>query len=211
MSKINTIIMLSHGDKGATIEALKEAFRADITIYIRGNKSALLDARQNLKNTPKDNAIGDALTCGIRATGVAYYIAPKGIKFDAQSPDDLAMWNDHIEAGCLAFNESIDASTAWDKVVRTDEEKQKAKTKKEAKDLERVNAQVASLGLVDPKTIRPFSPAELQGAYLDEVIAGNYSMDQLQAVQQHLKDAISILKKAAKAAALPVLNEPATV
>ena len=48
-------------------------------------------------------------------------------------------------------------------------------------------------------------------AYVDEVLAGNYSMDQLQAVQQHLKDALSILKKAAKATALPVLNEPATV
>ena len=211
MSKINTIIMLSHGDKGATLEALKEAFRADITIYIRGNKSALLDARQNLKNTPKDSAIGDALTCGIRATGVAYYIAPKGIKFDAQSPDDLRMWQSHIEAGCEAFNASLDASTAWDKVVRTDEEKQEAKAKKEAKDLERVNAVVASLGLVDPKTIRPFDASELMSAYLDEVIAGNYSMEQLQAVMQQVRDAISILKKAAKTVALPVLKEPTTV
>ena len=211
MSKINTIIMLSHGDKGATLEALKEAFKSDITIYIRGNKSALFDARQNLKNTPKDNAIGEALTCGIRAAGVAYYIAPKGVKFDAQSPDDLAMWQSHIEAGCEAFNASLDASTAWDKVVRTDEEKQKAKIKKEAKDLERVNAQVASLGLVDPKTIRPFNASEIQSVYIDEVIAGSYSMDQLQVVMQHLKDALSILKKAAKATALPVLNEPATV
>lgn len=210
MSKINTIIMLSHGDKGATIEALKDAFKSDITTYIRGNKSALLDARQNLKNTPKDNAISEALTSGIRAAGVAYYIAPKGVKFDAQSPDDLAMWNDHIEAGCEAFNASLDASTAWDKVVRTDEEKQKAKAKKEAKDLERVNAQVASLGLVDPKTIRPFNASEIQSVYIDEVIAGSYSMDQLQVVMQHLKDAISILKKSAKAAALPVLN-PETV
>lgn len=211
MSRINTIIMLSHGDKGATLEALKEAFKSDITTYIRGNKSALLDARQNLKNTQKDNAIGEALTCGIRAAGVAYYIAPKGIKFDAQSPDDLAMWNDHIEAGCLAFDESIDSSKAWDKVVKTDEEKQEAKAKKEAKDLERVNAQVASLGLVDPKTIRPFNASEIQSVYIDEVIAGSYSMDQLQVVMQHLKDAISVLKKAAKVAALPVLSEPATV
>lgn len=210
MSRINTIIMLSHGDKGATIEALKEAFRADITTYIRGNKSALLDARQNLRGTQKDTAIGEALTCGIRAAGVAYYIAPKGIKFDAQSPDDLRMWNDHIEAGCLAFNESIDSSKAWDKVVKTDEEKQEAKAKKEAKDLERVNAVVASLGLVDPKTIRPFDASELMSAYVDEVLAGNYSMDQLQAVMQHLKDAVSILKKTAKVAALPVLN-PETV
>jgi len=210
MSKINTIIMLSHGDKGATLEALKEAFKSDITTYIRGNKSALLDARQNLKNTQKDNAISEALTCGIRAAGVAYYIAPKGVKFDAQSPDDLAMWASHIEAGCLAFNESIDSSKAWDKVVKTDEEKQEAKAKKEAKDLERVNAQVASLGLVDPKTVRPFNASEIQSVYIDEVIAGSYSMDQLQVVMQHLKDAISILKKSAKAAALPVLS-PETV
>lgn len=197
--------MISHGDKGATIEAFKEAFRSDITVYIRGNKSALIDARQSLKNTVKDSALNDALTCGIRAAGVAYYIAPKGVKFDAQSEDDLKMWNDHIAAGCESFNESIDASKAWDKVEKTDAEKQEAKAKKEAKALEKINAQVKSLGLVDPSTIRPFSAVEIQSSYLDEVLACKYSMEELQTVMQQIKDAISILKKAQKNS-MPVVN-----
>lgn len=193
MSNINTLVLLSHGDKAATLEAFKAAFKSDITIYIRGNKSALLDARQNLKNSPKDQAVNDALTAGIRETGTAYYIAPKGVKFDAQSPEDLAMWNKHIDAGCAAFNESLDASNAWDKVVKTEAEKLEAKNKKETKTLELVNAEVAKLGLVDPKTIRPFSADELKNALLDEVLAGHFDRDSLVAMVMKLEDAISVL------------------
>lgn len=196
MSNINTIIMLMHGDKGATVQALKDAFRADFTLYIKGNASALRDARSNLKNTAKDKAIENALTAGIQAGGRAYYIAPKGVKFDQQSPEDLAMWSSHIEEACTAFNTTIDASEAWDKKTATEKEKQDKANLKAAKREETINAAIAARGLVDPKTIRPFSPDELIGQAINEIEQNNCTKEQLKELYKVTMAALAILHKA---------------
>lgn len=196
MSNINTIIMLMHGDKGATVQALKDAFKADFTLYIKGNSSALKDARVNLKNTAKDKAIENALTAGQQAGGKAYYIAPKGVKYDQQSADDLAMWAGHISDACTAFDACIDASEAWDKKVLTAEEKQERADKKAAKALEMANALIAQKGLVEPSSIRPFTSAELVEQTIHEVVQGECSKAQLQALYGAVMTALSIMHKA---------------
>lgn len=196
MSNINTIIMLMHGDKGATVQALKDAFKADFTLYIKGNSSALKDARVNLKNTAKDKAIENALTAGQQAGGKAYYIAPKGVKYDAQPADDLAMWASHINDACTAFDACIDASGAWDKKVLTGEEKQERADKKAAKALEMANALIAQKGLVEPSSIRPFTTQELTDQMAHEIVQGNCTKAQLKALYGVVMSALSIMQKA---------------
>lgn len=195
MSNLNTTIMLMHGDKGATLQALKDAFRADFTLYIKGNNSALKDARLNLKNSPKDKAIEHALTAGQQAGGKAYYIAPKGVKYDQQSAEDLAIWQQHIEEACAAFNATLDSSDAWDKRVLTEVEKRERADKKAAKALESANAIIAQKGLVDPRSIRPFTPAELLEQAVHAIANNECSKSQLMEVYMATMTALSIIHK----------------
>ena len=195
MSNLNTTIMLMHGDKGATLQALKDAFRADFTLYIKGNNSALKDARLNLKNSPKDRAIEHALVVGQQAGGKAYYIAPKGVKYDQQSAGDLAMWQQHIEEACAAFDATLDSSDAWDKRVLTEVEKRERADKKAAKALESANAIIAQKGLVDPRSIRPFTPAELLEQAVHAIANNECSKSQLMEVYMATMTALSIIHK----------------
>lgn len=200
MSNLNTTIMLMHGDKGATLQALKDAFRADFTLYIKGNNSALKDARLNLKNSPKDKAIEHAITSGQQAGGKAYYIAPKGVKYDQQSAEDLVMWQQHIEDACDAFNAVLDASNAWDKKILTETEKQERADKKAAKALESANAIITQRGLVDPKTIRPFTAIELMEQAMHAIANNECSKIQLMEVYKITMSALADIHKAEKLA-----------
>lgn len=213
MSNLNTTIMLMHGDKGATLQALKDAFRADFTLYIKGNSSALKDARLNLKSSPKDKAIEHALTVGQQAGGKAYYIAPKGVKYDQQPAEDLAMWQKHIEDACAAFDAALDSSDAWDKKVLTEAEKQEKADKKAAKALEHANALIAQRGLVDPKEIRPFTSVELIEQTMHEIAQGNCTKTQLMEVYKITMSALANIHKAEKLALARanMEKEPATV
>lgn len=195
MSKLNTTIMLMHGDKGATLQALKDAFRADFILYIKGNAGEIRDWRVNLKNTPKDKAIENAITAGQQAGGKAYYIAPKGVKYDQQPAADLAMWQTHIEDACEAFNNALDASNAWDKKVLTEAEKQERAEKKAAKELESANAIIAQKGLVDPRSVRPFTHVELIEQAVHAIIGNECNKAQLMAVYTATMTALSIIHK----------------
>lgn len=196
MSNLNTTIMLMHGDKGATIQALKDAFKADFTLYIKGNAGALKDARLNLKNGLKDKAIENAITAGQQAGGKAYYIAPKGIKFDQQPAEDLAMWQNHITEACAAFDAALDASDAWDKKILTDAEKQERADKKATKALEAANAIIAQKGLVDPRSVRPFTHVELIEQAIHTITNNECDKAQLMAVYTATMTALSIIHKA---------------
>ena len=209
MSNLNTTIMLMHGDKGATLQALKDAFRADFTLYIKGNSSALKDARLNLKNSPKDKAVEHAITSGQQAGGKAYYIAPKGVKYDAQPANDLAMWQGHIEDACSAFNAALDSSDAWDKKILTEAEKQERADKKAAKALESANAIIAQRGLVDPKTVRPFTAVEIVDQAINEIAEGNCTEAQLKTVYGVVMSALADIHKN-KALALAKANMTST-
>lgn len=211
MSNLNTTIMLMHGDKGATIQALKDAFRADFTLYIKGNSSALKDSRLNLKNSPKDRAIENAITAGQQAGGKAYYIAPKGVKYDQQPAEDLAMWQNHITEACAAFDAALDSSNAWDKKVLTEAEKQERADKKAAKALESANAIIAQKGLVDPRSIRPFTHVELIEQAVHAIIGNECSKDQLMAVYTATMTALSIIHKAEALAIAKANMEQASV
>ena len=184
-----------HGDKGATLAALKDAFRADFTLYIKGNSSALKDARLNLKSSPKDKAIENAITVGQQAGGKAYYIAPKGVKFDAQPADDLIMWHNHITEACAAFDAALDSSDAWDKKVLTDAEKQERADKRAAKALESANAIITQKGLVDPRTIRPFTHVELIEQAVHAIAGNECDKAQLMEVYKVTMTALSIIHK----------------
>lgn len=200
MSNLNTTIMFMHGDKGATMQALKDAFRADFTLYIKGNSSALKDARLNLKGSPKDKAIEHAITSGQQAGGKAYYIAPKGVKYDQQPAEDLVMWQQHIEDACAAFNAALDASDAWDKKVLTEAEKQERADKKAAKALESANAIIAQRGLIDPRTVRPFTPVELLEQAMHAIANNECSKSQLMEVYKTTMSALADIHKAEKLA-----------
>lgn len=205
MSNLNSTIMLMHGDKGATIAALKDAFRADFTLYIKGNSSALKDARLNLKNSPKDKAIENAITAGQQAGGKAYYIAPKGVKYDQQPAEDLVMWQKHIEDACAAFNATLDSSNAWDKKVLTEAEKQERADKKATKALESANAIIAQRGLIDPRTVRPFTTVELLEQATHAIAEGDCTEDQLRAMYKVVMSALADIHKS-KALALAKAN-----
>ncbi len=205
MSNLNTTIMLMHGDKGATLQALKDAFRADFTLYIKGNSSALKDARLNLKGSPKDKAVEHAITSGQQAGGKAYYIAPKGVKYDQQPAEDLVMWQQHIEDACAAFNAALDASNAWDKKALTETEKQERADKKAAKALESANAIIAQRGLIDPRTVRPFTTVELLEQATHAIAEGDCTEDQLRAMYKVVMSALADIHKS-KALALAKAN-----
>lgn len=204
-SFINRAILVLHKEKTSTIEFLVEAFAKDITTYYKGNSSALSDARANLKlrkNAPEgalptvDEAIENALTLAMLAGGKAFYIPAHGVKFADQPAEDLQMWVKHTNDAIAAFKSALETSGAWDKRVITEKEKQEKANLKAAKELETINKAIAQRGLVDPNTIRPFSPVELVEQATHEIAQGNCSKAQLMEVYKVTMAALAAIHKA---------------
>ena len=203
-SHINRAILVLHKEKTQTINFLVEAFSKDITTYYKGNSGALSDARSNLKmrkNVPEnspptpDEAIENALTVAMLAGGKAFYIPAHGVKFADQPAEDLQMWVGHTNDAIAAFKDALETSGAWDKRVVSDKDKADKANLKAAKELETVNAAIAARGLVDPKTIRPFSSVELVEQAMHEIAAGNCDKAQLMEVYGVVMSALATIHK----------------
>jgi len=204
-SFINRAILTLHNQKSNVIEFLTDAFSKDITTYYKGNASALNDARANLKlrkNVPEgalptvDEAIENALTMGMLAGGKAFYIPAHGVKFADQPAEDLQVWVKHTNDAIEAFRNALEISGAWDKKVITEKEKQEKANLKAAKELETINKAIAQRGLVDPKTIRPFSPVELVEQAMHEIAQNNCTKAQLVEVYKVTMTALATIHRA---------------
>lgn len=204
-SHINRAVLVLHKEKTQTINFLVEAFSKDITTYYKGNSGALSDARSNLKmrktipeNSPPtpDEAIENALTVAMLAGGKAFYIPAHGVKFADQPAEDLKMWVGHTNDAIKAFQDALEASGAWDKRVISEKEKQDRANLKAAKELEVINKAIEARGLVDAKTIRPFTTIELLEQAQHEIVQGNCTKSQLMEVYKVTMSALANIHKA---------------
>jgi hypothetical protein len=183
-SKLQASIKLLHGDRGATLVTLTEGFREDFGHFARANnREALNQAIGELKKSPKDRAIADAISEGNRSAGlVEGYIGARTGKFASQPEDVQAKFNDALDRAVEAFQGSLEASDAFaDKAAKTDAEKAKAKADKEAKAQANKEALITAMvqsgeivRAVDIKTLADMS----DGALILELIDRENSLDE---------------------------------
>lgn len=147
-SRLQASIKLLHGDKGATLASLTASFREDYSHFATANnREALNMAVSELKKSPKDKAISEAISEAYKAGNLTVgYIGARTGKFSVQPEDIQATFNGAINKACEAFNSILESCEAFaDKAPKTQAEKDKAKEDKAAKAKEATEATINAM------------------------------------------------------------------